>query len=379
MSAPVILEYLEEMGNTGASDLYLTVGVPPSLRVDGNVRMLTGRELTVDDINTIITSVLTSRQRHEFDTKMELNTSLDAGKYGRFRINVMRQRQKPALGIRRISSKIPTVTDLNLPSIIKAIASERRGLVLVTGQTGSGKSTTLAAMIDHRNENEHGHIITIEDPIEYHHDHKKSIVSQREVGVDTESYSIALKNALRQRPDIILVGEIRDAEVMEQALSASETGHLCLSTLHTNNAYQSIDRIVNMFSEEYHQQIRMSLAASLRAIISQRLVPNTRGGLSLAIEVMLNQGLVRELIRKGEITKIRDVMEQNRQLGMCTFDQSLLDLYKKGEITAEMAIEQADQGGDMKIRIQNDQMGDTSSGDAALKSMDTSILSISDQ
>lgn len=379
MSAPVILEYLEEMGNTGASDLYLTVGVPPSLRVDGNVRMLTGRELTVDDINTIITSVLTSRQRHEFDTKMELNTSLDAGKYGRFRINVMRQRQKPALVIRRIISKIPTVTDLNLPSIIKAIASERRGLVLVTGQTGSGKSTTLAAMIDHRNENEHGHIITIEDPIEYHHDHKKSIVSQREVGVDTESYSIALKNALRQRPDIILVGEIRDAEVMEQALSASETGHLCLSTLHTNNAYQSIDRIVNMFSEEYHQQIRMSLAASLRAIISQRLVPNTRGGLSLAIEVMLNQGLVRELIRKGEITKIRDVMEQNRQLGMCTFDQSLLDLYKKGEITAEMAIEQADQGGDMKIRIQNDQMGDTSSGDAALKSMDTSILSISDQ
>lgn len=379
MSAPVILEYLEEMGRAGASDLYLTVGVPPSIRVDGGVRMLTGRELTVDDINTIITSVLTSRQRHEFDTKMELNTSLDAGKYGRFRINVMRQRQKPALVIRRIISKIPTVTDLNLPSIIKDIASERRGLVLVTGQTGSGKSTTLAAMIDHRNENEHGHIITIEDPIEYHHEHKKSIVSQREVGVDTESYSTALKNALRQRPDIILVGEIRDSEVMEQALSASETGHLCLSTLHTNNAYQSIDRIVNMFSEEYHQQIRMSLAASLRAIISQRLVPNTRGGLSLALEVMLNQGLVRELIRKGEITKIRDVMEQNRQLGMCTFDQSLLDLYKKGEITADMAVEQADQAGDMKIKIQNDQMGDTSSGDAALKSMDTSILTISDQ
>lgn len=379
MSAPVILEYLDKMGQEGASDLYLTVGVCPAIRVDNNLKNIGVQELSLDDINAIISSVLTSRQRHEFDTKMELNTSLDAGKFGRFRINVMRQRQKPALVIRRIISKIPTVTDLKLPTVIESVASERRGLVLVTGMTGSGKSTTLAAMIDHRNETEAGHIITIEDPIEYHHDHKKSIISQREIGVDTESYSTALKNALRQRPDVILVGEIRDAEVMEQALSASETGHLCLSTLHTNNAYQSIDRIVNMFSEEYHQQIRLSLSASLKAIISQRLVPDVNGGMALAIEILLNQGLVRELIRKGDIAKIKDVMEQNNQLGMCTFDQSLFQLYKDGRITAEVAVAQADQAGDLKMKIQNEMIGGDSSGKEALSSLDTSVLSISDQ
>jgi twitching motility protein PilU len=231
-------------------------------------------------------------------------------------------------------------------------------------------------MIDHRNSKEQGHIITIEDPIEYFHEHKKSVITQREVGVDTESYAIALKNALRQRPDVILVGEIRDREVMEQALTAAETGHLCLATLHTNNTYQSIERIVNFFPEEFHAQIRLNLSMNLRASISQRLVPAVGGGMTLAIEVMLNQGLVKDLIHKGDIIKIRDVMEQNNQLGMCTFDQSLFRLYKEGKISAETAVSQSDQSGDMKIKIQQFKVGQ---GDPeTMKAMDKNRLRFSE-
>jgi len=231
-------------------------------------------------------------------------------------------------------------------------------------------------MIDYRNSRDQGHIITIEDPIEYFHEHKKSVVTQREVGVDTESYSIALKNALRQRPDVILVGEVRDREVMEQALTAAETGHLCLATLHTNNAYQSIERIVNLFPEDAHNQIRLNLSMNLRAIVSQRLVPAADGGLTLAIEVMLNQGLVKDLIHKGDIIKIREVMEQNAQLGMATFDLSLLRLFKDGRITEETAVSQADQPGDLKIKIQQVKLG---RGDPeTMKALDSTILSFSD-
>jgi twitching motility protein PilU len=246
----------------------------------------------------------------------------------------------------------------------------------VTGMTGSGKSTTLAAMIDYRNRREQGHIITIEDPIEYFHEHSKSVITQREVGVDTESYAVALKNALRQRPDVILVGEIRDREVMEQALTASETGHLCLATLHTTNAYQSIERVVNLFPEDYQRQVRMNLSMNLRAIVSQRLVPSIKGGMTVVIEVMLNQGLVRELIHKGDIGKIKDVMEQNNQMGMCSFDQSLERAYREGVITEETAITFADQPGDLKIKIQQIKLGEKS-GKSALREMDTSLLSIS--
>lgn len=367
------------MNDKQASDLYLTVGFPPALRIEGALQNIRAEPLTAEEINEILATVLTNRQRRDFETQMELNTSLDIGKFGRFRINVLRQRQNPALVVRRIVSQIPSFSELRLPPVLENLSLEKRGLILVTGMTGSGKSTSLAAMIDYRNRNEQGHIITIEDPIEYFHDHQKSVVTQREVGVDTESYAVALKNALRQRPDVILVGEIRDRPVMEQALAAAETGHLCLATLHTTNTYQSIERIVNMFPEDYHAQIRLHLSMNLRAIISQRLVPTIEGGMTIAIEVMLNQGLVKELIHRGEITKIRDVMEQNAQLGMCTFDQSLFGLYKRGLITPEVAITNADQPGDLKIKIQQHMLGDgAGDGKDGLKKMDTSILSFSD-
>lgn len=376
MSAPLILQYFQAMNEQGASDMYLTVGFAPSLRANSVLTPLREEPLTVDELNDIIGSIFTNRQRRDFDAQMELNTSLDVGRFGRFRVNALRQRQFPALVIRRIISKIPSFEELHLPRVLEHLSLEKRGLILVTGMTGSGKSTTLASMIDYRNSREQGHIITIEDPIEYFHEHKKSVVTQREVGVDTESYAVALKNSLRQRPDVILVGEIRDREVMEQALTASETGHLCLATLHTNNAYQSIERIVNLFPEEFHAQIRLNLSMNLRAIVSQRLVPAIGGGQALAIEVMLNQGLVKDLIHKGEITKIKEVMDQNSQLGMGSFDLSLLGLFKEGRITEETAISQSDQPGDLKIKIQQVKLG---RGDAdTMREMDTSRLRISD-
>ena len=376
-SAPTVLRFFQAMNEREASDLYLTVGFPPSLRIEGTLEHIRPEPLTVDEINEIIASILTSRQRREFETQMELNTSLDVGRFGRFRVNCLRQRQFPALVLRRIVSKIPTFTELKLPPILERLALEKRGLILVTGMTGSGKSTTLASMIDYRNTHEEGHIITIEDPIEYFHEHKKSVITQREVGVDTESYSVALKNVLRQRPDVILVGEIRDRTVMEQALMAADTGHLCLATLHTNNASQSIERIVNLFPEDNHSQIRLNLSNNLKGIISQRLIPSSKGGMVLAIEIMLNQGLVRELIHKGEVTKIKDVMEQNVQLGMCSFDQSLIKLYKDELITEEMALMQADQPGDLKIRIQQIKLGDAGNKEV-LRSINTGGLKISD-
>ncbi|WP_435642023.1 PilT/PilU family type 4a pilus ATPase [Micavibrio aeruginosavorus] len=376
MTAPLILQYFQSMNDKGASDLYLTVGFPPALRIEQTLLNLRDTPITVDELNEIIGSIFTSRQRRDFEAHMELNTSLDVGKFGRYRVNALRQRQFPALVIRRIISKIPSFAELRLPENLAHLAMERRGLILVTGMTGSGKSTTLASMIDYRNAREQGHIITIEDPIEYFHEHKKSVITQREIGVDTESFSVALKNALRQRPDVILVGEVRDREVMEQALTAAETGHLCLATLHTNNTYQSIERIVNLFPEDYHAQIRLNLSMNLRGIVSQRLVPAIGGGMVVAIEVMLNQGLIRDLIHKGEITKIRDVMEQNNPIGMCTFDQSLLRLFAEGLIAEETAITQADLPGDMKIRIQQVKMG--KGGGDAFKSIDTSSIKLSD-
>lgn len=380
MSAPLIFEYLNAMKDHNASDLYLTVGFSPTLRGEKNLINLSDKVLTAEDIGEILNSVLTSRQKREYETNMELNTALDMGKYGRFRVNVLRQRQMPALVIRRIISTIPSFDDLMLPPIMAQLSMEKRGLVLLTGMTGSGKSTTLAAMVDYRNTNQFGHIITIEDPIEYFHEHKKCVISQREVGVDTDSFAIAMKNSLRQRPDVILVGEIRDREVMEQALSVSETGHLCLSTIHTNNSYQAIERIVNMFPEDYHSQVRLNLATNLKAIISQRLLPGVSGGLVPAIEVMINQGFVRELILKGEIAKIRDVMEQNNPIGMCSFDQSLLKLFSEGKITEDVAIANSDKPSDMKIRVQQAKM----SGDIrnvnkdTLSALDTSRISFSE-
>lgn len=363
------------MNERRAADLYLTVGFPASVRVDDRLEAITDVPLDAAVLNDILNSILTTRQRRDFENKMELNTALDMGDQGRFRINVLQQRQNPALVIRRIISRIPTFEELRLPSILKKLSMTKRGLILLTGMTGSGKSTTLAAMIDHRNQNEMGHIITIEDPIEYFHEHKRSVISQREIGVDTESYSIALKNALRQRPDVILVGEIRDREVMEQALTAAETGHLCLATLHTNNSYQAIERIVNMFPEDAQGQIRLNLSTNLKAIISQRLVPSVSGNMTVALEILLNEGLVRDLIHEGKISKIRDVMENTVSAGMTTFDNSLLTLFRQGLISEDVAIGQSDLPGDLKIKLQQAKMGEHSD---AFSSMDTSKLKMSE-
>lgn len=383
---PVILKYLMAMGERQASDLYLTVGAAPTLRIEDKMVEISDQQLSLQDIEGILSAMLTNRQKRDFETQNELNTALDMGEQGRFRVNVLKQRQFPALVIRRIISKIPSFTDLNLPPLLEKLSLEKRGLVMITGITGSGKSTTLASMVDYRNARQEGHIITIEDPIEYYHDHKKSVVTQREVGVDTESYAIAMKNSLRQRPDVILVGEIRDREVMEQALTITETGHLCLATIHTNNAYQAIERIVNFFPEELAQQVRLNLAMNLKAIISQRLIPGKSDELVPAVEIMLNQGLVRELILKGEITKIKDVMEQNNSLGMCTFDQSLLAHYKNGLITEETAMTNSDRPSDLKIKLQQIKLAATQPENAlpgdepedGLRKIDTSRITFGD-
>lgn len=372
-SAPAIITYLQAMNEKGASDIYLTVGRPPTIRVKNNLVHIGQSNLTTENVESIINSILTNRQKQEFERTMELNTSLDMAKYGRFRVNVLKQRQHPALVIRRIILDIPSFQELQLPPILEKLALEPRGLILVTGMTGSGKSTTLAAMVNHRNETKEGHIVTIEDPVEYFHEHKKCVVTQREVGVDTASYAMALKNALRQRPDVILVGEVRDREVMEHALMAAETGHLCLSTIHTNNAYQAIERVVNLFPEEYIRQVRVNLSSNLKAIISQRLVAGLDGRLVPAIEVMLNQGLIRELILAGKNDQIRDVMEQNISVGMCTFDHSLLTLESKGLISEETAIMNADKPSDMKVKLQNRKFSTEVLKDSKVKSAGSAI------
>ncbi len=339
------------MAENGASDLYLTVGSRPIMRVDQDMVPVSDDILTPVNIQTLLGAVLKPEQMGEYQEKLELNTAIDLGEKGRFRINVLQQKQFPAMVIRRILTKVPDIDTLRLSPVLKNLAMERRGLVLLVGMTGSGKSTTLASMIDHRNRHEGGHIITIEDPIEYYHTHQKGIITQREVGVDTHSYHDALKSALRQRPDVILIGEIRDRAVMEQALACAETGHLCLATVHANNAYQAIERIINFFPEEHVSQVRMSLAENLKGIVSQRLLKSEKGGMVPVLEIMLNQGLIRESIAKGEMSKISDVMEKNTALGMKTFDQSLIALYTSGDLSAEAVIKYADRSEEMKVKL----------------------------
>lgn len=358
----------------GATDLYLTVGVPPTMRIDDRLQPISEAVLLEKDMQIMLGEILTSRQRLEFETHMELNIALDMGKGGRFRVNIMRQRQNSAMVLRRIISKIPNFEELHLPKIMEQFAIEQRGLILVCGRTSSGKSTSLAAMLDYRNQNIGGHIITIEDPIEYHHEHKKGIITQREVGIDTASYNVALKNVLRQKPDVILIGEIRDMEVMEQAITAAETGHLCYATLHTTNATQAVERIINFFPEDKHKQIRIALAMNLRAIIAQRLVRNVQGNMVVVVEILLNEALIRELILKGDTSKISDVMYNNTNVGMVTFDQSLFEHYKNGIISEEVAIAEADLSSSMKIKIQQFKMKDKSKG--AMFDIDTSKLSL---
>ncbi len=373
MSGAFIYAHLSEMVRREATDLYLTVGHPPTVRVDDQLHQLSDRSLHEEDMRDILHEVLTERQRREFEEHMELNLALDMGKEGRFRVNVLRQRQRTAMVIRRITSQIPSFEQLRLPKLMEKLALERRGLVLVCGMTSSGKSTSVASMVDYRNRMLGGHIITIEDPIEYYHENKKGIVTQREVGIDTASYSIAMKNVLRQKPDVILVGEIRDADVMEQTIAATETGHICYATIHTNNAAQAVERVINLFPEERHQQVRVALSMNLRAIVAQRLVHTVKGDLVVALEILLNEGFIRELILKGETSKIHEIMANNNAVGMVTFDQSLFTLYKSGVISEETAVTESDVSSDMKIKIQQVRMTDKTRG---MPEIDTSRLSL---
>jgi len=374
LSGDAIYSYLNEMVRKGATDLYLTAGAPPTLRIAEQLCALPAAALAEEDLQAILTKILTPPQREEFNASMELNFGLDIGNDSRFRINVLRQRQHSALVIRRIIGKIPDFEELRLPKIIEKLVLEKRGLILVCGITSSGKSTTLASMVDYRNKTVGGHIITIEDPIEFYHEHKKGIVTQREIGVDTVSHHVALKNALRQKPDVILVGEVRDAGIMELTIAAAETGHLCYATLHASNAAQAIERIISLFREGRQGQARMALAMNLRAIIVQRLVLTIKGDLALVSEVMLNEALIREHILRGETGKIREVMAKNNAAGMVTFDQALLAYYKDGLISEQTAIAEAELPTDMTINIRQHRMSGADKGNMA--AIDTSKLSL---
>lgn len=333
------------------SDLYLTVGAPPAAKFQGKLKAIAKERLTEEEAKSIAYSLMTPNQIADFEKRPEMNLAIVRQGMGRFRVNIFKQQNYVALVIRSIITLIPSLEELNLPPILKEIIMERRGLILFVGSTGSGKSTSLASLIDYRNINVAGHIITIEDPIEYVHTHKKSIVNQREVGVDTESYEDALKNTLRQAPDVILIGEIRDAKTMEHALTFAETGHLCLSTLHANNANQALDRIINFFPEERHWQIFMDLSLNVRAFISQRLVPTLDEGRIAAVEVLLASPIARDLIRKGEVYGLKEVMEKGVNIGMKTFDQALLELYQSGRVSLEEALRNADSANNLRLKI----------------------------
>lgn len=346
-----ITPYLHLMIEKNASDLFLSTGAPINIKIEGATRPVDKNALPPGIVKQLAYSVMTDEQIREFESTMEMNLAISARNMGRFRVNVYRQRGEVAMVVRYIKGTIPSIEDLHLPQTLKNLILEPRGLILVVGATGSGKSTTLASMIDHRNSNKTGHIVTIEDPIEFIHRHKMSIVDQREIGIDTLSYSNALKNALREAPDVILVGEVRDREAMQHALTLSETGHLCLTTLHASNAYQALDRIINFFPEAMRPQLLLDLSFNLRAVISQRLVSSVDGKRLPAVEVLLNSPYVAELIQKGEIDGIKEAMEQSTDRGMQTFDQSLYTLYTEGKITMKEALDHADSRNNLGLRI----------------------------
>jgi len=352
-----IQQLLSFMQQNDASDLYLTVDRPPSFKVHGTVKPAGKQALTTDDLTNLTKSVLDEAQFQELTQRKELNTAWFDPEIGRFRFNFYRQKSSLAMVIRKIETIIKTLDQLKLPQTLSDISMAKRGLVLVVGATGSGKSTTLAAMINHRNENEAGHIITIEDPIEFMHEHKKCVVSQREVGVDTESFKAALKNTLRQAPTVILIGEIRDEETMEHAINFAETGHLCLATLHSNNANQAMERVINFFPSERHRQIYLQLSLNLKAIVSQRLVKAKDGTRAATIEVLLSSARVRELIKNAEVDAIKEAMNQGTNEGMQTFDQALFELYKANRITLTEALENADSATDLKLKIKLHSVG----------------------
>jgi len=344
---------LKQMVEREASDLYLTVDSPPIVRVEGVNHALPAPALNAADVEELTNSLMTERQRGVFEQEHEMNLGISSTKMGRFRVNVFRQRGSVGAVIRLIKSNVPSIDGLGLPGIIKPIAMTKRGLVLVTGATGSGKSTTLAAMIDHRNANSTGHIVTIEDSIEFMHEHKQCLVSQREIGFDTHSYEAALRNTLRQAPDVILLGEVRDRETMEAAITFAETGHLCLATLHSNNANQAIERIMNFFPAERHAEIYLQLSLNLRSIISQRLIIGQASKRIAALEILIDTPYVKDLIKKGQIDTIKEAMEKSTQEGGQTFDQHIFELYVDGKISETEAMDNADSANNLRILISN--------------------------
>jgi len=347
-----VFDLLRLMLAKNASDLFITTGFPPALKVDGSVKPVSNQTLTSQQCKEICRSIMNDKQAAEFDASNECNFAISLPGMARFRVNAFVQRGSTGLVFRTITNNIPKFEDLGLPPILKEIAMTKRGLVIFVGATGSGKSTSLAAMVGYRNENSYGHIITIEDPIEFVHEHKNCIITQREVGVDTDNWFAALKNTLRQAPDVILIGEIRDRETMDYAVAFAETGHLCLATLHANSTNQALDRIINFFPEERLHQLLMDLSLNVKAFVSQRLMPKKGAkGRVPAVEVMINSPLISDLIFKGDVHEIKEIIAKSRELGMQTFDQSLFDLYESEQISYEDALRNADSVNDIRLKI----------------------------
>ena len=369
-----LIEYLKILADKDGSDLYLTVEAPPVGKFEGTLRPLEKVRLTPTRIKEIAYSLMNEDQQKAFECVPEMNLAISEPGVGRFRVNIFKQRNSFALVIRNIKVDIPNADKLGLPSILRKSIMEKRGLILFIGGTGSGKSTSLAALIDYRNANASGHIITIEDPIEYLHPHKRSLINQREVGVDTLSYEDALKNALRQAPDVILIGEIRSRETMEHALAFAETGHLCLSTLHANNSNQALDRIINFFPEDRRNQLLLDLSLNLKAFVSQRLVPTIDGKRTAAIEILLGTELVRDLIKKGDVHSIKEAMEKSENVGMQTFDSHLLRLFKEGTISLEEALQNSDSPNNLKLKIKLSSGLGTASPDASTATSNSDVV-----
>ena len=359
-----IEDLLVRMVKEGASDGFITAGAPPSIKVDGEIHPIFDAPLTDQETRELVLSTLRKDQQEDFQKHHECNYAMSSESLGRFRASAFVQRGKCGLVVRRIQSEIPTVDELGLPPIIKELAMTKRGLVIFVGATGTGKSTSLAAVVGYRNHNSRGHIISIEDPIEYIHEHAGCIITQREVGMDTESFDVALKNTLRQAPDVILIGEVRTAETMRQALTFAETGHLCLCTLHANNANQALDRIQSFFPPEMHNQVWMDLSLNLKAMVAQQLLPRKDGkGRTPVVEVLLNSPLIAEYIRKGEVHLIKELMAKSTELGMQTLDQALVKAYKDGLIDKEEALRFADSANDVRLKIKMHERGEFGSGD----------------
>ncbi len=347
-----VTDLLRLMQSRNGSDLFLTADFPPAVKVDGKVQKVSPQPLTANHTLALARAIMNDKQAADFERTKECNFAISPSGVGRFRVNAFLQQGKVGLVLRVIPLTLPTIDGLGMPKVLKDVTMNKRGLCILVGATGSGKSTTLAAMVDWRNDHSFGHIITVEDPVEFVHPHKNCVISQREVGVDTDSWEAALKNTLRQAPDVILMGEIRDRETMEHAVAFAETGHLCLATLHANSSNQALDRIINFFPEERRAQLLMDLSLNLRALISQRLIPKQDGkGRSAAVEIMLNTPLIADLIFKGEVSEIKEIMKRSRNLGMQTFDQSLFDLFEANAISYEDALRNADSVNDLRLTI----------------------------